>query len=224
MEPPPDTVDRPETRRRLTEPLAGVLWLMLALVVATLTVSLIATATSRSTVWFGFGSGGTCASAPLNGLRLDVDGNSQVNFGPGRDATADSLQLCVSHPTPEQRILVTLTQAPTYCLYLAVLVLLWLLVLTVRRHGPFALGVSRRLRVLGWLILAGTLATGAGQNAARAYYAGTVVGHPVSVATYVINDVLTSLIPVLLIVCGLLTLARIIRIGAQMHEDLAGTV
>jgi hypothetical protein len=31
-------------------------------------------------------------------------------------------------------------------------------------------------------------------------------------------------IPLLLLVCGVLTLARIIRIGAQMHDDLAGTV
>jgi hypothetical protein len=40
-----------------------------------------------------------------------------------------------------------------------------------------------------------------------------------------INAVIAmSWIPLLLVVCGLLTLARIIRIGAQMHDDLAGTV
>ena len=40
-----------------------------------------------------------------------------------------------------------------------------------------------------------------------------------------INGVLSAnWITLLLVVCGLLTLARIIRIGAQMHDDLAGTV
>jgi hypothetical protein len=220
----PDAVDRPEPHRRLTEPLEGILWLMLAFVVATLTVSLISTATSRNAVWFGFGSPDTCATASLNGLNLDFSGNSQINLGPGRYATADSMQLCAAHPTLQQRILVTLTAAPTYALYLAVLVLLWLLVLTVRRHGPFAVGVSRRLRVLGWFVLAGALATVAGESAARAWFAATVVGHPVSVVTYVSNDVLSSLVPLLLIACGLFTLARIMRAGTRMHEDLAGTV
>ena len=224
MEPPPDTIDAPETHRRLTEPLEGALWLMLALVVATLSVSVISAATSRSPIIFGFGGRVTCASAPLNGLNFEYHGNTQFNLGPGRTAAPDSMELCASHPTLGQRTLVTLTEAPTYALYLAVLVLLWLLVLTVRRHGPFAAGVSRRLRGLGWFILAGGLATTAGESAARGYYAATVVGHPVLVPTYVVNDVLRSLIPLALIACGLLTLARIIRAGARMCDDLAGTV
>jgi hypothetical protein len=148
---------------------------MLAFVVATLAVSLISTATSRHAVWFGFGRPDACASASLNGLNLEFHGNSQINLGPGRYATADSMQLCAAHPTLQQRILVTLTGAPTYALYLTVLVMLWLLVLTVRRHGPFAAGVNRRLRVLGWFVLGGALATVAGQSAARALFAATVV-------------------------------------------------
>lgn len=219
-----DAVDAPETHRRLTGPLAGALWLMSTAVVALLGVSLYATATSSNPVWFGFGSPDVCVSAPLNGLDFTYDGNSQIDIGRDRWATADSMQLCSSHPTLHERILVTLTGAPTYALYLAVLVLLWMLVLTVRRHGPFAVKVSRRLRVLSWFILAGGLATVAGESAARSCFAATVVGHPVSVVSNVINDVLTSVIPLLLIVCGLLTLARILRAGARMHDDLAGTV
>jgi hypothetical protein len=219
-----DAGDAARTLRRLTGPLAGALWLMSAMVAALLGVSLYATATSSHPVWFGFGSPGVCASAPLNGLNFTYHGNSQINIGRGRWATADSMQLCSSHPTLPERILVTLTGAPTYALYLTVLVLLWVLVLTVRRHGPFAVKVSRRLRILGWFILAGGLATVAGESAARCYFAATVIGHSVAVGTIVINDVLNSIIPLLLIVCGLLTLARILRAGARMHDDLAGTV
>lgn len=47
----------------------------------------------------------------------------------------------------------------------------------------------------------------------------------VPVVADTINGVLsTDWIPLLLVVCGVLTLARIVRIGAQMHDDLAGTV
>jgi hypothetical protein len=120
-------------------------------VVATLAVSLI----SRNATWFGFGSPGTCGSSSLNGLSLSIHGNTQFNLGPGMTATPDSMELCASHPRLEQRILVTLTQAPTFVLYLAVL---------------------------------------------------------------------ASLVPLALIACGLFTVARIMRAGTRMHDDLAGTV
>jgi hypothetical protein len=219
-----DFADTPETRRKVTWPLEGALWLMLALVGATLAVGVINTATSGGAVWFGFGGHVTCVSAPLNGLNVDLPGNSETQFAHGGSASADSLELCAAHPNFRQRVMVTLTEAPAYGLYLAVLVLLWLLVLAVRRHGPFARRVSGRLRALGWLILAGTLATVGGQAAARAEFAATVINHSVPVATFVINGVLTSLIPLMLIVCGLFTLARIVRLGGQLHDDLSGTV
>jgi hypothetical protein len=63
-----------------------------------------------------------------------------------------------------------------------------------------------------------------GQATARAEFAATVINHSVPVATFVINGVLTSLIPLTLIVCGLFTLARIVRLGGQLHDDLSGTV
>jgi len=52
------------------------------------------------------------------------------------------------------------------------------------------------------------------------------ITEPLSGAVWLTTCVLVAGIPVplLLVVCGVLTLARIIRIGAQMHEDLAGTV
>lgn len=141
------------------------------------------------------------------------------------------MDLCAGHPALGQRFLVGLTQAPTTLLWLAVLVMLWLLVRTVRRRGPFDIGVTRRLRFLAWFVLVAWLAVQAVQSYAAAAFTATVRlpsasnPGPVPVVADTINGVLsTDWIPLLLVVCGVLTLARVIRIGAQMHEDLAGTV
>jgi hypothetical protein len=102
-------------------------------------------------------------------------------------------------------------------------VLLVLQLLTViRRQGPFAMPVVRRLRFLAWFLLIGSVAVTVGQNIAAAYFLASAVSQPVPVA----SDAITSPIPAIpfLVACGLLTLARILRVGARMQDDLAGTV
>ena len=222
--------DPPE--RGLTEPLGNVVWAFLCFVVAGLVAAPIIALTDRQFTIYGFGHRGVCADVAQNGLDIRSSGSTVANVRAGASSFADSLQLCANHPTLGQRFLVTLTQLPTLILYLAVLVLLWLLVLTVRRHGPFTMSVSRRLRFLAWFILGGTLAVSGGESAARAAFAGTeVAGFGASftdsantVLSNAFNGVLTNLFPLLLVVCGLLTLARVVRRGTQMRDDLAGTV
>ena len=226
MKPRTDAIDTPEAQRRLTQPLGGLVWRILFLVAVVLVAGLIAGALNRNTTLWGYGHGSVCASVTSTGLNINYAGKVVVaNARPGTSAGTDStLEMCAFHPTLGQRTLVTLTEAPTYLLYLAMLVQLWLLVLAVRRNGPFALGISRRLRGLGWFILAGTVATAMGQSVARTYFTRTLVRGSIPAWGDAINSVLTNLFPLLLIVCGLLTLARIIRAGAQMYDDLAGTV
>ncbi len=166
----------------------------------------------------------------MNGL-AENGSQSLAQLRPGLFSSAGNVDLCANHPTFGQRLLVTLTQAPTTLLWLAMLILLWLLIRTVRRSGPFDVAVTRRLRFLAWFVLAASLAVNAIQAYAAADFSATAylpsaqipVGVPVVQDT--INGVLgTNWITLLLVVCGLLTLTRIIRIGAQMHDDLAGTV
>jgi uncharacterized membrane protein len=134
------------------------------------------------------------------------------------------VNVCANQPTAGQRLLVTLGQAPSNVFYVAVLMLLWHLLRAVRREGPFAVVISRRLRFLAWFILAGSLAVAAGQEVAKSYFAGTVVTDPVPIASNAITAATNGLVPALIIACGLLTLARVIRAGARMNDDLAGTV
>jgi uncharacterized membrane protein len=134
------------------------------------------------------------------------------------------VNVCTNQPTAGQRLLVTLGQAPSNVFYVAVLMLLWHLLRAVRREEPFAVVISRRLRFLAWFILAGSLAVAAGQEVAKSYFAGIVVTDPVPIASNAITAATNGLVPALIIACGLLTLARVIRAGARMNDDLAGTV
>jgi len=225
MKPRADAIDTPETQRRLTEPLGGIVWRILFLAMVVLVVGLIASVLGRSTSLWGYGHGSVCASVPSAGLNLAYHGNVVADARPGTTSgTGSALQMCAAHPTLGQRTLVTLTQAPANILYLAVLVQLWLLVVAARRNGPFALGISRRLRVLAWFILGGAVVTAVGQSVARTFFTRTLVNGSVPVWSDAISGVLSNLFPLLLLVCGLLTLARIIGAGAGMYDDLAGTV
>ena len=147
-------------------------------------------------------------------------------------SSAADVSVCAAHPTLSQRFLVTLTQAPSTLLALGVLVMLMLIIQAVRRNGPFDLSVTRRLRFLAWFGLLAALGVNALQGYGAAAFSATAQRQPpgsldpitVPVGLDTFNALFSNLLPLLLVMCGLLTLARIIRIGAQMHDDLAGTV
>jgi hypothetical protein len=61
------------------------------------------------------------------------------------------------------------------------------------------------------------------QNIADAYFLASTVRGPVPIADNALSGISSMWVP-LLAACGLLTLARIMRTGARMQDDLAGTV
>ena len=123
-----------------------------------------------------------------------------------------------------RRKLVTLMQAPVFLFYVAILLLLGQLLRMVRRAGPFTAAVARWVRFPGWFILGGYLAVTIGQSVAQGYFASTVLSDQIPVVSNVINTLLGGIFLAILIACGLLTLARMMQVGAQMNDDLAGTV
>jgi hypothetical protein len=210
--------------RKLTEPLGNVVsWFLLVTAGLFALLVVVAPFDSQISIW-GFGHGYVCADVSSNTLTIGDTGDIVMHMKPGASSYPRELGLCVNQPTVGQRMLVTLTQAPAFALYVALLLLLWQLLRTVGSAGPFDLIVSRRLRFLAWFILAGSLVVAAAQSAARSLFASTVVTNSVPMAGNVTRDLISALFTPLLIACGLLTLARVIRIGTQMSEDLAGTV
>jgi hypothetical protein len=114
----------------------------------------------------GLGSGPAGSAVHLNDTT--VTGPALTRLRPGTAARPGTVTLCASHPTAGQRALAAMNWAPALALYLAVILLLAQLLRGARTAGPFAVTVARRLRFLGWLVLAGSVIVTAGQSLARA--------------------------------------------------------
>jgi hypothetical protein len=207
--------------RKLTQPLGGAVKLILVLTTALLALVLVV-AVFGTIELGGLGSGPACSAVHLNGIA--VTGPVVAHLRPGATASAGKVALCASHPTTGQRVLVGLTWVPAVALYLAVILLLGQLLRVIGSTGPFAVIVARRLRFLGWFVLAGSLVVTVGQSAAQSAFVSTVVTSSVPALRNAAEAGLAIIFAPLLIACGLLTLARVIRVGAQMSDDLAGTV
>ncbi len=221
MPPQVDVAPDRGTDRKLTQPLGGAVKLVLVLTAALLALVLVV-AVFGTIELGGLGSGPACSGVHLNGMA--VTGPAVAHLKPGATASAGKVTLCASHPTTGQRVLVGLTWVPAVALYLAVILLLWQLLRVIRSTGPFAMIVARRLRFLGWFVLAGSLVVTVGQSAAQSAFVSTVVTSSVPAVRNAVEAGLAIIFVPLLIACGLLTLARVIRVGAQMSDDLAGTV
>jgi hypothetical protein len=112
---------------------------------------------------------------------------------------------------------------PSALVWAAVLVLLWLLVRTARRSGPFTQLVATRMRWLGWVVLLGALAAAAAQGAATDALLNTMLRARTEWGDALFDVPQVLPVPVL-VWAALLTFARIIRLGTAMDEDIQGTV
>lgn len=221
MQPDLDTAPDPGTDRKLTQPLGGAVKFILVLAAVLLAVVLIF-AVFGTIELGGLGSGPACSAVHLDGIA--VTGPAVAHLRPGATASGGTVSLCASHPTAGQRVLVGLTWIPAVAFYLAVIVLLGRLLRLTRSAGPFAVIIARRLRFLGWFVLAGSLVVVVGQSLAQSAFVSSVITGPVPAVRNAAEAGLAVIFVPLLIACGLLTLARVIRAGAQMSDDLTGTV
>jgi len=157
MGPDLDAVSTGDANRKLTEPLGCAVSTILLFVAGLVVAVLVLAPVDQHVSLFGFGSDSACANVPLNGLTETGSGSALAHMRPETFAsTGGQVSLCANKPTMGQRTLVTLTEAPAAALYLAILVLLWQLLRTIRKAGPFAVLVARRLRFLARMIRVGT--------------------------------------------------------------------
>jgi hypothetical protein len=133
------------------------------------------------------------------------------------------LTACTAHPSFGQRVLYSLTTLPSRLVWLGVLVLLWRMLRIVSRRGPFTPAVASAMRLLGWFVLGGTLLASVIQGLADGallnslLVQGQGLGDPVSQ--------LEGALPVALLAgVSLIILARFIRLGVSMDEEIQGTV
>jgi hypothetical protein len=139
-------------------------------------------------------------------------------------AVAGQLQACLNHPGAGQWLLYYLMLVPSALVWAGVIVLLWLMMRTARREGPFTLGVAAAMRRLGWLILGGSVVASVIHAVALSQLLVMMMNAPspwVGPAWGAVRGV--APVP-LLAGAALLTLARVIRLGSAMDDEIKGTV
>ena len=212
-------------RPTLTEPLGAVTAIFGGLLLVVTAASAVLTLTGSGS-FGGFGQTPICATQPDTWYSGDNGtGHLGIAHRPGASVTIDgTLRACALHPGTGQRILYTLMSLPAGLVWGAVLFLLWLVIREARRAGPFTVQAAVAMRRLGWLIIAGSAAAAAVQGFALDQLLNTML-----VAQDHFGDALTepvhALLPVpVLAGAALLTFARIIRVGADMDDEIKATV
>lgn len=209
----------------LTEPLASVTAYFGALMLLALAVF--------GGFWaFGSGSFAGSQSLCVNQPGITYGGSWQpadVAAKPGASMTVNStVQACADHPGIGQWALYALAQLPTVLAWCGVLLLLWRLIRTTSKHGPFTPAVAAAMRRLGWFVLAGSLTVALLRALAvdlllRGLLTGETTG--TTMIPGLVWGVIRSVMPVpVLAGAALLSLGRIFRVGAAMNDELEGTV
>jgi hypothetical protein len=209
-------------RANLTEPLEsvtaffGMLLLFAVLAGAVLVLSQRGTAPLSS----------VCVSPPSvsmsNGSWQPVSG---FTARPGAALMVEGrLEGCLTHPGAIQWLLYYLMLIPSVVVWVGVIVLLWLMMRTARREGPFTPRVATAMRRLGWFVLGGSVIASVIHAVALSQLIVTMMNSP---SPYVgpAWDAVRGVAPVpLLAGAALLTLARVIRLGSAMDDEIKATV
>jgi DUF2975 family protein len=213
------TID--DERRGLTEPLESVTRFFGALMI---TAALVGVAF----LVFGSGSfgdvpGTVCVTQP--GAEYNSSGWNTpfVTARPGSSVSIiGNLQVCADHPTLGQQALSILAALPAVLFWGGVLFLLWRMMLSARRNGPFTPRVAAAVRRLGWFIIIGSVTA--------------AVVHLIAIDTLLtIMSKITNPFPNLILVplhlpvpiltgAALLTFARIVNAGAAMDAEIQATI
>jgi Protein of unknown function (DUF2975) len=213
------TID--DKRRGLTEPLESVTRFFGALMI---TAALVGVAF----LVFGSGSfgdvpGTVCVTQP--GAEYNSSGWNTpfVTARPGSSVSIiGNLQVCADHPALGQQALSILAALPAVLFWGGVLFLLWRMMLSARRNGPFTPRVAAAVRRLGWFIIIGSVTA--------------AVVHLIAIDTLLtIMSKITNPFPNLILVplhlpvpiltgAALLTFARIVNAGAAMDAEIQATI
>lgn len=147
-----------------------------------------------------------------------------IKAAPGAKVLLDaSPSFCTEHPSTTQEVLNTATQLPSLFFTVGVLLLVLQLIRGAERDGLYTPRTAARLRGVGWWLLAGSVLAAIGKSVSEnALIDSLSRGGDANALT----GLLTWDAPYMAILTGLgiLSFARIMRVGVAMREDLDGTV
>lgn len=182
---------------------------------------------------FGYVNGGTARGSfcVATGFPTSISAIRGPVARPGASIAGDgTVTACALHPGPGEWALYLLTRLPVVLLWASILLLAWRLIRTAERAGPFTPQVSRHMWQLGWTVIGGAVLAGALRQLGVDVLTGTLMTPRVYGPGFIAVDVLISaplraLFPAAALVgAGLLSFARIIRLGAAMDEEIRATV
>lgn len=209
-------------RRPLTEPLEsvtrffGVLMIIAALV---------------GVAFLVFGSGGTygglpgnvCVTQPSTEYSSSGWSTPLVSARPGHSITiVGNVEVCADQSTAGEQALTIVAALPAVLFWGGVLFLLWRMMVTARRNGPFTPRIASAVRRLGWFIIIGSTTA--------------AVIHLIAVDALLTSMArITSPWPNLILVplhlpipiltgAALLTFARIVTAGAVLEDEIQATI
>lgn len=201
--------------RNPLEPLASFSGMLLYFYAAAALMTIYSMATGSGT-FLGLGRGVfVCATSKDAGG--DIEQTSWFRLHAGVNLNPSSLELCASKPNAEQRWLYSIQQLPDTITALAVVLLTYLVLRQAARFGLYSAGMATRLRILGWFLVAESVI-----GPTIEVYASRTLWHTMADGPQGMQWGLgyTALFAGL----ALLSLARIMRVGTAMREDLEAVV
>ncbi|WP_024876012.1 DUF2975 domain-containing protein [Saccharomonospora piscinae] len=210
-----------EGERGLLEPVATWVRVLLALVGTLAGIGVIAMVFGSGSV-FGIGASEVCVETANGHVPVPQSGNNvATGVEDGVRSWPSAVGMCAQSPTTGQRLLGVLSQAPTFGVFVGTLLLAIRLLRGASRDGIFTLRVAGRLRTLGWFVLVGEAVATLVEALASNWLTSTMM-----VDRHDLFSINEWDVPVMALLAGagLVSMARIMRAGATMREDLEGTV
>ena len=213
------TID--DERRRLTEPLGSVTTFFGALMIIAALAGVAFLVFGSST--YGGLPGAVCVTQPGTQYGNGDWNTSAVTARPGHSISIiGNLEVCADHATLGEQALNIVVYLPAVLFWGGVLFLLWRMMVTARRNGPFTPRVAAAMRRLGWFIIIGSTAAAVVHLIAT----DTLLTIMTRITNPFPNLILVPLhltIPVLT-GAALLTFARIVKAGAAMDAEIRATI
>jgi hypothetical protein len=198
------------------EPIARTLAWVTTLLVALLLLSLLV----HQAAW---GNGPVCASVSSNDASIFGGPVSVPGLAPGSHASLGSVAICTTSPAPVLRLAGMLAAWPYIILWLVFLARSRRLLKSASLPGSlYSSGTAARLRALGWLLIAGGVAAGVIESAAKITIFTRLVRYP-GLGWFEPAQISFSVIT-LITGLALVTAARVMRLGVTMREELDVTI
>ncbi|MFJ7966514.1 DUF2975 domain-containing protein [Streptomyces sp. NPDC096324] len=211
--------------RNPLEPMSSAVTMIVALFAAVTVLGVFGSMFMDGVSVLGIGDTTICVTDTTTTVGAD-DESSPMGFraAPGVSMGLDANpRFCTDDPSAVQGLLNTATQLPSFVFTVGALLLVLRLIRGAEGDGLYTARTARRLRSVGWWLLAGSVLAAITESVGeKALIHSLSRGGDVSALSGLVSwdapymAILTGL--------GVLSFARIMRVGVAMREDLDGTV